>query len=801
MLKNYFITAIRNFRRNKTYAVINVLGLAIGIAACLLIFLVINFETSFDNFHPKRKSLYRVGTELHSQDGLSYTDGAAFPVAAGLRRDFAQLEGVGAIFDRGGMITVEEATGSQKRLNEDHFFFTEPQFFDLFNFPFLSGDPKTSLSDPYSAVLTQETAEKYFGDWKKAIGRTFKYRDEGTFKVTGILKNVPANTDFPLNFIVPYSALEHTNIKSNLKDWVSTFGGANVYVQFSPGMKLEKFNADLKHFAKKYKPEHYAEDASVAQPFTEIHFDNRFGNYRGHTFSHGLVEALSLIGIFLLVIACVNFVNLATAQAVNRSKEVGVRKVLGSGRRQLSMQFIGETALIVLFSLALGILMAEIALPYLNELLGTKISKYFPSNPSIILFLLIVAILATALSGIYPAIVLSRFNPITALKSKITSKMIGGLSLRRGLVVLQFAIAHILIIGVIVVVTQMNYFRNASLGFDKAAIINLPFPDDSMARTKSEYLKNQLLANPDIVSVSFSMNSPSSDGNWNSDFKFDHADKATNFSANLKWADVDYFKTFSIPFVAGSSFEKGDTVRQFVVNETLLHKLGITDPKQAIGKEINLWDSKKAVIVGVVKDFHVSSLRRPLDAVLMSTWKDVYQTINIKIRPAAVSTILPFLQETWTENFPNSVYDYSFLDKTIENFYTQERQLSTLYKIFAGIAIFISCLGLYGLVSFMAVQRTREVGIRKVLGATADHIVFLFSKEFTILILIAFAIAAPLAWYFMHRWLQDFTYRVNIGPGVFAMAIIGSIVIAWITVGYRALRAAMANPVKSLRSE
>jgi len=801
MIRNYFITAIRNFSRNKAYAIINIFGLAIGIAASLLIFLIIKFETSFDDFHPKRQMIYRVGTELHSEDGVRYTDGVPFPVADGLRRDFAQLKGVAAIFKREGQITIDESSGSQKKLTEQNFYYAEPEFFNLFNFPFLYGDANATLSDPYNAVLTQETAEKYFGDWKKAIGRTLKFRNDQVYKVAGIVKNVPVNTDFPLAVIVPYAALHHTNMKSNLEDWVSTWGGANVYVVLPSDLKVENFNAGLKAFSKRHKPAQYANDVPIAQPFSEIHYDERFGNFRDHTFSHGLVEALALIGIFLLVIACVNFVNLATAQAVNRSKEVGVRKVLGSGRRQLAIQFLGETALIVCFALLLGIVIAEIGLPYLNNLLGTKISPDFPINPTVLLFLLTILILATAFSGIYPALVLSRFNPITALKSKITSKMIGGLTLRRGLVVMQFVIAHILIIGVIVVVSQMNYVRRAYLGFDKTAIINLPYPGDSIARLKTDYLKHQLLANPDILSVSFSYGSPSSDGNWNSDFKFDHAQKATNFAANLKWADVDYFKTFAIPFVAGGPYEQSDTIRQFVVNETLIHKLGITDPQKAIGKEINFWDEKKALIVGVVKDFHALSLRRPMAPVAMATWQDTYETINVKVRPTAANTILPFLQKTWTESFPNSVYEYSFLDKTIENFYRQESQLSTLYKTFAGIAIFISCLGLYGLISFMAVQRTKEVGIRKVLGASVGHIVYLFSKEFTVLILIAFAVAAPVAWYFMNHWLQGFTYRVGLDAGIFLLAIAGSIIIAWITVGYRAVRAALVNPVTSLRTE
>ena len=389
-----------------------------------------------------------------------------------------------------------------------------------------------------------------------------------------------------------------------------------------------------------------------------------------------------------------------------------------------------------------------------------------------------------------------------AIKSKVSSGRVGGITLRRGLVVLQFAIAHILIIGTLIVVNQMTYFRNASLGFDKAAIINTPVPGDSISHIKIDFLRNQLLQNPDIKNVSFSYSSPSAEGNWNSDFKFDNSQKNTDFSANLKWADNDYFKTYNLQFVAGRPYYANDTVHEFVVNETLLRKLGIKNAKDAIGKQINFWDGVKvAPIVGVIRDFNSYSLRQPMAPVILSTWKEVYQTINIKIKPGREKATLAFVEKLWNTSFPDYVYEFKFLNKTIEDFYKQENQLSQLYKIFAGIAIFISCLGLYGLISFMAVQRTKEVGIRKVLGASAVKIVYLFSKEFTLLIGIAFLIAAPIAGYIMQKWLQNYTYRIDLGISIFLIAIISSILIAWLTVGYRAIKAAIANPVKSLRTE
>jgi predicted permease len=802
MIKNYLKTALRNLGRNKGYAFINVLGLAVGIAASLLIFLVIQFETSFDNFHKKKNSIYRLGTEFHTQDGVSYSDGIAFPVAGALRIDFPQLGGVASIFRNGNQITIDESNKQVKKLVEDNFYYAEPEFFKIFDFSWLAGNAQTCLKDPQSAVLTQATAEKYFGNWKLAIGKTIKYDNKTLFKITGILKDPPPNTDFPLSVVVGYTALQNTWMKNNLNDWVSTFGGAYTFVVLPPELSPSKFNARLKAFAKKYKPAEYAKDAYIAQPLSEIHYDDRFGNFREHTFSHSLITALALIGLFLILIACVNFINLATAQAVNRSREVGVRKVLGSSRTQLALQFLGETALITVSAVIIAVVMAEVSLPFLNRLLGTKMTMNFIFNPWLIVFIGIVTVLVTFFSGLYPSIILSGFNPVTALKTKITSKMVGGISLRRALVVLQFAIAQILIIGMLIVVSQMNFFRNASLGFDKAAIINVPLPSDSTSQTRHNYLRNQLLANRDIINASFSFGSPSSENNWNSDFKFDHSPKTTNFSANLKWADPDYFKTYNLQFVAGRSYYPSDTVREFVVNETLLRKLGIRNPQDAIGKEINFWGGNKvANIVGVIRDFNSYSLREPMAPVVLSTWKGVYQTINIKIKPGAEKAVLPYIEKLWNEAYPDFVYKYEFLDETIANFYRQENQLSILYKIFAAIAIFISCLGLYGLVSFMAVQRTKEVGIRKVLGASARHIVYLMSKEFTLLIIIAFIISAPVAYYIMHKWLQNYTYRIPLSASIFLLAVISSMVIAWITVGHRAIRTAIANPVKSLRSE
>ncbi|MBS1526841.1 MAG: ABC transporter permease [Bacteroidetes bacterium] len=808
MVKNYFKTAWRSLLRNKSYATINIAGLAIGIAACLLIFLIVQFETSFDKFHAKRNQIYRVITVFHTPDGVFPSSGSPIPLSTGLRVDFPQLKVVSDILQNGGSHYSVGSSGQGtgiKKFKEDEAYFADPQFFETFDFKWLAGDKKAALAEPNTVVLSRDEANKFFGDWQQAIGKIVKYENSKDLKVTGIIENTPANTDFPIRLVVSWltATSKGGDVYGNINDWVSVYGDHNTYIVLPSNMSVSQFNKALVAFVKKHKPAQYTKDGLQLQSLADMHYNTKVSVFSGHPFSKELIDVISLIGLFLLIIACVNFINLATAQAVNRSKEVGIRKVLGSNRKQLVMQFISETLIITLFAVVLAVGLAEVVLPMLNSLLEIRLSTGFIIEPALLLFLLCVTFSVTLLSGFYPALVLSGFNPIEALRNRIKAGRSSGISLRRVLVVAQFCIAQVLVIGTLVLIYQMNYFNSKSLGFTKDAVITVPFPGDSISRTRINALKDQLLQQPGIKDVSFSFASPSDNNGWGSDFKYNNAPKPTDFNAQLKWADPEYFKLYNLQFVAGSPYNKTDTISGYVVNEVLMNKLGVHNPKDIIGKYIKLWDDNKkyARVTGVVKDFNIGSLRNPIPPVLMAPWKDVYQKINIKIQPFNVSQTLASVERLWNNTFPDGIYEYQFLDDKIANFYKSENELSTLYKIFAGIAIFISCLGLYGLVSFMAVQRTKEVGIRKTLGASVGHIVYLFSKEFTVLIGVAFLVAGPLGYYFMHKWLLDFTYRITIGPDIFILAILASVVIAWISVGYRAVKAALANPVKSLRSE
>jgi len=807
MLKNYFKISFRNLTSNKGYAVINILGLSVGITVCLLIFLVIRFETSFDNFHSKKDHIYRVVSVFKTPAGLDYEPGVAFPTAPALRLDYPQLKNVASILSLGG----GEQINSLNNLNDAHplkmfkepygVFYAEPQFFDVFDFTWLAGDKRTALLDPNTVLLTRSTAEKYFGNWQSAIGKFLKINNTWLLKITGILNDMPTNTDFPLKVVISYATLKNTWLNYNLPNWTATFAQHYCFVVLPDNLSPNDFNRDLASLVQKYKPAGYKNEGMALLPLKEMHYDTRYETFHNHVFSKNLILALNLIGVFILVIACVNFVNLATAQAVIRSKEVGIRKVLGSTRLQLLFQFLGETALLVLSATLLAVALSKFTIPFLNQLLGTGISQTFISDPFVIEALVFIIIGTTLLAGFYPAFVLSGYNPVTAFRNKSGVGGTGTNLLKRLLVVFQFTISQTLIICVLIIIAQMDYFKSAPLGFDKDAIVVTHIPIDSTGISKIENLHNQLLQVPGINKVSFSYASPMDDNIWNSDIKYNGVVK-NDFGASLKWADVNYFNTFHLKLVAGQFYGQSDTVKDFVVNEAFLNKLGVRDPKMAIGAKIFILGAEKSGrITGVVQDFNDVSLRNPVSPILMSTWKELYNTVNIKIAGSNIGQTLTGIEKLMKGSFPNDVYEYRFLDENIASYYKQEEQLSQLYKIFAGIAIFISCLGLYSLVSFMAVQRTKEVGIRKTLGASVANIVYIFSKEFALLILISFVISAPLGWYLMHQWLQNYAFHIKPGPGVFLSAISISMIIASVSVGYKAIRAALANPVNSLRSE
>lgn len=818
MFKNYFKTAFRSLTRNRSYTIINVAGLAVGIAVCIMIFLIIQYQTSYDAFHAKKDRIYRVLTESHHADAatISYAKNVPFPMPEGLKTAFPQLEQVAPIYaSHNDELQVLDGNGTpRKNFKEGSgVFYTAPSFFKIFDFPLLAGS-HASLKDPNNVLLTKEIAETYFGDWETAMGKTIKltgYYNMGAalfqfppvaLKVSGILATIPANTDFQLKLVVAWGT-DFTGDKQygfQQPGWNGTSADFGCYVLLPPNISVDNFNQQLRAYSKKVLPADN-KDSHIVQPLSAVHYDTQTGNYSNKTISRELLNVLWLIAAFILLIACVNFINLSTAQAVNRAKEVGVRKVLGSNKSQLQVQFIIETFLIVTSAVELAAGVTMLALPYVNQLLELSLSFNILTNPTILLFLLAVTIVVTPLAGFYPSIVLSRFNPVNALKSKLTANTVKGISLRRGLVVFQFIIAQALIIGTLIIVQQMKYFMNQPLGFDKDAIVNVPYrPNHNKAE---DYVKQQLLSISGVKAVSFSSATPVEDeNNMMSTLRFDHAIKEADFKAITKFADNEYVPTYKLQVVAGRNLQPSGYTREFLVNESLVKSLGFKKPEDILNKEISIMGGLiTCPVVGVLKDFNDRSLQHDLAPLLITTNSTMYRQAAIKLATTNISSTLESVKTIWQQTFPDYVYEYTFLDDKIAGFYKQENQLSQLYKIFAAIAIFLSCLGLYGLASFMAVQRIKEVGIRKVLGATAGSIVYLFSKEFILLISIAFLIATPLAWYFMHQWLQDYAYRITISWWLFAAGGLAAIIIALATISFQAIKAAVANPVKSLRTE
>ena len=800
MLKNYFKTAIRNLLRQKGNAIINIAGLAVGFAAFLLIFLVIQYEQSFDNFHPKKDRIYRVVRVGKNATSRDYRTGVPVPVTAALRAELSQLANSAAIMDDNNVQVIVPAgkNGAIKRFKEvNGLFFAEPQFFNIFNFGLADGNITSAINEPNSVLLTKNTASKYFGDWKGVIGKTLKM-DGINVKVTGVLNDMPVNTDFPIKAIISYVTLKNY---MDVKSWGNINDGNYCFVELREGHSQSELSKLLAGFTAKHITPINPGYNLMPQLLSEVHYDERLGNYTGRTFSKDLILALSLIGAFLLIVACVNFINLTIAQAVNRAREVGVRKVLGGSRRQLITQFLGETSITSLMALIISLLIVVSVISACNSLLDIHLSASILYSQLMIMVLLGTWIAVSLLSGFYPALVLSGFKPVSVLKSASGSDHRKGVLFRRGLVVFQFVIAQVLIIGTLVVASQMNYFRTANMGFRKDAIVYAAFPGDSVSRLKWDYLRNELLQTPGIEQLSFSAYTPSTiDGGWATDLRADPHSKNADMVVSMKIADTNYFRVYNLPIVAGRVYFASDTMREFVVNETIVKKLGIRNPKEAIGKMINV-NGKIFPIVGVVKDFHNNSLRDPIDPIVLTTAKGGYQFVNMKIDLRKKNEAIAAMQGLWNKNFPDFTFEYKFMDETIAEYYQQENQLSVLYKVFSGIAIFISCLGLYGLISFMALQRKREIGIRKVLGAPIKDILILLSKEFTMLVSLAFLIASPIAWYLMHNWLQGYTFHITIGVWFFAVTILSSIFIAWLTVSYTAIKAALANPVKSLRTE
>lgn len=807
MLKSYLTTALRALKRNWNYTVINIVGLTFGLACCLILFLAIRYELSYDQHHTNANRTYRLTSYNRKSEGDGRNTGVSLPALAALRNDFPELKRqVTMAYELyGALVRVSNKKASKFQEDQGIVAFVEPEYFNLFDYQWKKGNPQIAVKNPNTVVLSERVASKYFGD-VDPIGKTIRVENKMDFVVTGVVENPPPTSSVPFEVLLSFPSLKQYGANGGWDDWKSTYSGAQVYLTLPEQITAAQMEQKLMPFVKKYmEPEQAKNFQYELQPLTNIHFDTRTGNSANRTVSRQMIWAMALIGLFILITACVNFINLATAQAIRRAKEVGVRKVLGSSRTQLVRQFLGETGLLTGLAVGLAFLVAYLALPYVAELLDIKAAALVLLDPGVIGFVLLLALLTTVLAGFYPALVLSGYQPVLALRGKM--RMTGGkqLTLRRSLIVFQFTISQMLIIGTIVAYTQMNYFRSADLGYNKDAVLTAGIPAHKPSQL--EALKAKLAQLPNVKSLSYGISVPSSDGNWWTSFRYENAEKEADFGVVMRPADTSYFSTYGLKLIAGRLYQPADTMREFVVNESFVKKMGLRDPHQVLGKYITLGGTTvRKPIVGVVNDFNTFSLHQETNPCLLTSSQSAYNVLGIKLSTQqggteAIRRVISELDKAWNIEFPDFVFRYEFLDQTLANFYKSEERMYSLFRLLAGIAIFIGCLGLYGVVAFMAESRTKEVGIRKALGASTTHIIGLFSIDFVKLVLIALVIASPLAWYVMNKWLADFPYKIAISWWMFALTGLLAVAIALLTVSFQSVKAALMNPVKSLRSE
>ena len=800
MFRNYIVTALRNLKRQKTTAFINIAGLTLGITSSLVLFLLIKHHLNYDTYHTKQDRIYRVVTASDGNNGVKdYTSGVPAVLPDAFKNDFDDAQEVTfTSFRAGSIILIPQKNAEAKKIKQDGVTFAETSFFRIFDRKILIGDPTHGLDEPNEAIISKKTAQSYFGK-EDALGEVITFENKD-YKITAVMEDFPANTDFPFEVMLSYITIKKEKEENG---WGSIWSDEHCYFLVKEGTTLSAIESGIPSFVNKYlSKDNWNHQTFLIQPLKKVHFDDRFGNYNYNTISSQSLIALGMIAIFLIITACINFINLATAEAIKRSKEVGIRKSLGSTRGQLVRQFLGETTFVTVLSVAIALGITQLALSYLNPFLKLDLSLDFSSDRLLWVFLIGVTFSVSLLSGLYPSFVISAYKPALALKNLISSKSSSGYALRRSLVVLQFFISQFFIIGTIVLISQMNYFQNKELGFKKDAIITIPIPESEIPATdgtsKMRTLRNEILGIAGVEMASLCSTPPSSGSVSGTSFSIEG--KEDNYETQVKVVDSNYIDLFGLTLQAGKGLEDYDTARGFVVNEHLAKMVGFNKPQDIVGKEIKMW-GKRLPVTGVVKDFHTVSLHNPIEATIMLNRIRNYRSLSFRINPSAMQVTLDAVRLRWDAFYPNAIFEYEFLDQNIQEFYEQEKKMSILLSIFTSLAIFIGCLGLFGLATFMAIQKTKEIGVRKVLGASVKSIVLLFSKEFVKLIVIGFVIAAPVAWYVMNLWLNEYAYKIELGPVVFLTGLGITFFIAILTVGYRSFRAATVNPVDSLKCE
>ena len=788
MIKNYFKTAWRNLLQNKTFSLINIFGLALGMTCSLVIMLWLNDEMKKDKFHQNGKRLYRVMENQFYSGNVSTFDATPGILAENIVKDIPDIQMASQmLWEEEPLFTVDNTYDKEKGR------YVEKDFLRMFSFKLTKGDPVTALARPDAVVISKKLADKYFKGLDP-VGKMIRIDNTDNVMVTGVLDEIPKSSSLTFDFLMSFEQWRKKN------DWAKDWGnnGPRCYVMLAPNTSVDKVNAKIKNYIKTKNKESNVNLFLQNYGESYLYSDWENGKQNGGRIEY--VKIFSIVGIIILIIACINFMNLATARSLRRAREIGVRKVVGAGKRQLIGQFIGESLFVSFLAICISLVIVMLLLPSFNTLTEKHLSLDF-TDPSFLLLLLGLVLVTGIISGSYPALFMSSLKPIIVLKGLLKFKP-GATYFRKALVVFQFALSIILILGMIVIYRQIDFIHNKNLGFAKEDLLYMPL-EGELQKTYPTF-KEQLLKQPGIKYVSSAQSNPLEVGSSTSGVRWPGKDttKLILFSSNP--ITYDYIKTMGIQLVEGRDFstEYGLDTMNYLVNEAAAKKIGYKDP---VGKELTMWGDK-GMIVGLMKDYHHNSLHVPIEPLILRLHKmswggNYWGNVIVRTEKGKTKQAIASMEKLYKQFNPGFPFKYYFTDDEIANRYKAEYTVSKLSRYFAFLAIFISCLGLFGLVTFTAEQKTKEIGIRKVLGASVTGIVGMLSKDFLTLVVIAAVIAFPVAWLAMHRWLNDFAYRVNIGWWVFVMAGVIALLIALLTISFQSIKAAIANPVKSLRTE
>lgn len=815
--KFHFKIAFRYFERNKVFVLINVLGLALGVACALLISQLIQHESRFDQFHTGVDRAYRVVRVSQVEGADEFRTGVVFPMAANIRTDLPAAEAVTATYPLWNvhLAIQNEAGGVEKKFKERKGIgMVDESFFEVFDFGeqssnWIHGEPNGALAQPFGMVLTASMARKYFGT-TNPVGRIITIDDEHDFTVTGVVKDLPTATDLPFTVFLSFRSLEVMWGDFIKTSWVGVSDNSQCYLRLQEGVGEKAFNEQLAQLHAKHVSADIASMRSyLLQPMSEVHQDARFGNYTNRTTSQATILVLWAIAFFVILTAGVNYINLATAQSSLRAKEMGMRKVVGSNRLGIMFQAFTETFLIISMAVILGLAMAMTSLPYLEQYMDIQFQSFWQVEQ--LIWLLGLILFMTVAAGYYPGKVLSGFSPIQAFRKKIERAREGSLGLRRGLIVFQFVVAQLFIMATIAVLLQVKHFQEAEWGFNQDAVITVQVPGASDRPAVRQKLYNTWQGLPNVERVSFAASAPSAATRAHnySEINLETNDPEDGIMCEVMTIDTTFIDLYEMPIVAGRSILPGeaDQKHAVVITEQLAKDLGFLSPEDAVDQAVH-FNGSDCVIVGVAKDFQASSFRQSdlkhRGRVAMWHNPDGFGMASLRLKTTNAEQLresLQAIEDIWASTYPRHVFEYQFLDDRLAAYYAVETKMSQLFRMLAVIAIFIGCLGLYGLVTFLVNQKTKEIGVRKVLGASTQQILNLILKEYMGLLIIAFVIASPLAYWGLNRWLNNFASQIELPFWLFILALAFSMTMALLSVGYKSLQAARLNPAKALRTE